>query len=57
MLRLIKMWLTVPVMQRVEEGYWQGKGEEWRAEIVAYADDFVIPSRGYGGGGGCGRRK
>ena len=80
MLRLIKMWLTAPVMQRDEEGNWQntgrnrkgtpqggvispllanlymnwflkywrlqGKGEEWRAEIVAYADDFVILSRG-----------
>jgi RNA-directed DNA polymerase len=80
MLRLIKMWLTAPVMQRDEEGTWhntgrnrkgtpqggvispllanlymnrflkywrlQGKGEEWRAEIVAYADDFVILSRG-----------
>ena len=80
MLRLIKMWLTVPVMQRDEKGNWQntgrnrkgtpqggvispllanlymnwflkywrlqGKGEEWRAEIVAYADDFVILSRG-----------
>ena len=29
--------------------YWrlQGKGEQWRAHIVAYADDFVILSRGY----------
>jgi RNA-directed DNA polymerase len=27
--------------------YWrmQGKGQEWRAEVVAYADDFVILSR------------
>jgi RNA-directed DNA polymerase len=29
--------------------YWrlQGKGEQFRAEVVAYADDFVILSRGY----------
>lgn len=29
--------------------YWrlQGKGEQWRAHIVAYADDFVILSRGH----------
>src|ERR1039458_3645780 len=29
--------------------YWrlQGKGEQYRAKIVAYADDFVILSRGY----------
>jgi RNA-directed DNA polymerase len=29
--------------------YWrlQRKGEQWRAHIVAYADDFVILSRGY----------
>ena len=29
--------------------YWrlQGKGEQWRADIVAYADDFVILSRGH----------
>jgi len=29
--------------------YWrlQGKGEQFRAEIVAYADDFVILSRGH----------
>jgi RNA-directed DNA polymerase len=29
--------------------YWrmQGKGQEWRAEVVAYADDFVILSRGH----------
>ena len=29
--------------------YWrmQGKGDQFRAEIVAYADDFVILSRGY----------
>jgi RNA-directed DNA polymerase len=81
MLRLIKMWLTAPVMQRDEGGTWrnrgrnhkgtpqggvispllanlymnrflkywrlQGKGEEWRAEVVAYADDFVILSRGH----------
>jgi RNA-directed DNA polymerase len=25
----------------------QGKGDQFRAEIVAYADDFVILSRGY----------
>lgn len=29
--------------------YWrmQGKGQQWRAQIVAYADDFMILSRGY----------
>src|ERR1700761_2915437 len=29
--------------------YWrmQGKGQEWRAEVIAYADDFVILSRGH----------
>ena len=29
--------------------YWrlQGKGEQWRAHVVAYADDFVILSRGH----------
>jgi RNA-directed DNA polymerase len=29
--------------------YWrlQGKGQQWRAHIVAYADDFVILSRGH----------
>jgi RNA-directed DNA polymerase len=29
--------------------YWrlQGKGEQFRAEVVAYTDDFVILSRGY----------
>jgi RNA-directed DNA polymerase len=29
--------------------YWrrQGKGKQWRAHIVAYADDFVILSRGH----------
>ena len=29
--------------------YWrlQGKGEQFRAEVVAYADDFVILSRGH----------
>lgn len=29
--------------------YWrmQGKGDQFRAEVVAYADDFVILSRGY----------
>ena len=82
-LRLIKMWLKVPVEEKDDKGnrqmtggkqntrgtpqggvispllanlymnrflkYWrlQGKGEQWRAHIVAYADDFVILSRGY----------
>src|SRR4029077_6310163 len=29
--------------------YWrlQGKGEQFRADVVAYADDFVILSRGH----------
>ena len=29
--------------------YWrlQGKGKQWRAHVVAYADDFVILSRGH----------
>jgi RNA-directed DNA polymerase len=29
--------------------YWrlQAKGKQWRAQVVAYADDFVILSRGY----------
>jgi RNA-directed DNA polymerase len=31
--------------------YWrlQGKGKQWRAHVVAYADDFVILSRGHAG--------
>src|SRR5262249_11489886 len=31
--------------------YWrlQEKGEQWRAEVVAYADDFVILTRGHAG--------
>ena len=79
-LRLIKMWLTAPVMERDEKGSWrntgrnrqgtpqggvispllanlylnrflkhwrqQGKGQQWRAKVIAYADDFVILSRG-----------
>ncbi|MBZ2179197.1 MAG: group II intron reverse transcriptase/maturase [Acidobacteria bacterium] len=82
-LRLIKMWLTVPVEERKEGGqrrlsggqgqkrgtpqggvispllanvymnrflkHWrqQGMGEQYRARIVNYADDFVILSRGH----------
>ena len=80
-LRLIRMWLTTPVMERDDKGRWnttgknrkgtpqggvispllanlymnrflkywrlQGKGEYFRAEVVAYADDFVILSRGH----------
>jgi RNA-directed DNA polymerase len=82
MLRLIKMWLKVPVEERDENGkprvsggkkstcgtpqggvispllanlymnrflkYWRitGRGEIFRAEVVNYADDFVILSRG-----------
>jgi RNA-directed DNA polymerase len=82
-LHLIKMWLTVPVEERDEDGksrwtggsgstrgtpqggvispllaniymnrflkYWRitGRGEQFRAKIVAYADDFVILSSGY----------
>jgi RNA-directed DNA polymerase len=81
MLHLIKMWLTVAVAEREDNGNWrytgsqgkgtpqggvispllanlymnrflkywrlQGKGQQWRAHIVAYADDFVILSRGH----------
>jgi RNA-directed DNA polymerase len=82
MLRLIKMWLKVPVQERDENGkprvsggkgstcgtpqggvispllanlymnrflkYWRitGRGEVFRAQVVTYADDFVILSRG-----------
>ena len=82
MLRLIKMWLKVPVEERDENGkprvsggkgstcgtpqggvispllanlymnrflkYWRitGRGEVFRAQVVNYADDFVILSRG-----------
>lgn len=82
MLKLIRMWLKVPVQERDEHGnqrmtggrhstkgtpqggvispllaniymhrflrYWkqQGKGEQFVARIVNYADDFVILSRG-----------
>ena len=82
MLRLIKMWLKVPVQERDENGkprvsggkgstcgtpqggslspllanlymnrflkYWRitGRGETFRAEVVNYADDFVILSCG-----------
>ena len=82
MLRLIKMWLKVPVEEREENGkrrltggkdhdrgtpqggvispalanlymnrMWKGwrqtrRGEQFRAQIVNYADDFVILSRG-----------
>src|SRR6202795_241359 len=82
MLRLIKMWLKVPVEERDENGkprvsggkgstcgtpqggvispllanlymnrflkYWRitGRGEVFRAQVVTYADDFVILSRG-----------
>jgi len=82
MLRLIRMWLKVPVEERDDDGnrrmtggrrskkgtpqggvispllaniymhrflrYWhgQGKGEQFKARIVNYADDFVILSGG-----------
>ena len=82
MLRLIKMWLKVPVAERDEDGkprvsggkgsscgtpqggvispllanlymnrflkYWRitGRGEVFHAQVVNYADDFVILSRG-----------
>jgi RNA-directed DNA polymerase len=82
MLRLIKMWLKVPVAERDENGkprvgggkgsncgtpqggvispllanlymnrflkYWRitGRGEVFHAQVVNYADDFVILSRG-----------
>src|SRR3977135_2333716 len=82
MLRLIKMWLKVPVAERDEDGkprvsggkgstcgtpqggaltpllanlymnrflkYWRitGRSEVFRAQVVNYADDFVILSRG-----------
>jgi RNA-directed DNA polymerase len=82
MLRLIKMWLKVPVAERDENGkprvsggkgstcgtpqggvispllanlymnrflkYWRitGRSEVFRAQVVNYADDFVILSRG-----------
>src|ERR1017187_9032295 len=82
MLRLIKMWLKVPVEERDENGkprvtggrgstcgtpqggvispllanlymnrflkYWRitGRSEIFRAQVVTYADDFVILSRG-----------
>lgn len=81
-LRLIKLWLKVPVEERDDEGnrrmtggkrsrqgtpqggvispllanlylnrflkHWRGtgRGEGYRAHVVAYADDFVILSRG-----------
>ncbi len=81
MLRLIKMWLKVPVAERDEDGkprvsggkgsscgtpqggvispllanlymnrflkYWRitGRGEVYQAQVVNYADDFVILSR------------
>jgi RNA-directed DNA polymerase len=82
MLRLIKMWLTVAVVEEDAHGKqkisggkgtrgtpqggvispllaniymhrylraWgeRGKGQEFRAQLVNYADDFVIRSRGY----------
>jgi RNA-directed DNA polymerase len=82
MLRLIKMWLTVAVVEEDAHGKqkisggkgtrgtpqggvispllaniymhrylraWgeRGKGQEFRAQLVNYADDFVILSRGY----------
>src|SRR5579863_9121898 len=83
MLRLIKMWLKVPVEERDENGnrkvsggqqstcgtpqggvispllanlymnrflkYWRitGRSEVFRAQVVTYADDFVILSCGY----------
>jgi RNA-directed DNA polymerase len=81
-LRLVKMWLKVPVEEKDEQGnrrmtggkqntrgtpqggvispllanlymnrflkYWRitGKGETFQAQVVTYADDFVILSRG-----------
>ena len=86
MLRLIKMWLKVPVEERDENGkprvsggkgsacgtpqggvispllanlymnrflkYWRitGRSEVFRAQVVNYADDFVILSRGCAAG-------
>jgi len=83
MLRLLKMWLKVPVEERDESGkrqitggqkstcgtpqggvvspllanlymnrflkYWRmtGRGETFQAQVVNYADDFVILSRGH----------
>jgi len=82
-LRLVKMWLKVPVEERDEKGnrrmtggkqntrgtpqgggispmlanlymnrflkHWRrsGRGEAFQAQVVTYADDFVILSRGY----------
>ncbi|HEX3879538.1 MAG TPA: group II intron reverse transcriptase/maturase, partial [Bryobacteraceae bacterium] len=82
-LRLIRMWLKVPIEERDEKGnrrmtggkqntrgtpqggvispllanlymnrflkYWRstGKGEAFQAQVVTYADDFVILSRGH----------
>src|SRR3954447_10228962 len=82
MLRLLKMWLKVPVEERDENGkrrmsgggkstcgtpqggvispllanlymnrflkFWRitGRSEKYRAQIITYADDFVIVSRG-----------
>jgi RNA-directed DNA polymerase len=82
-LRLIKLWLKVPIEERVRDGkrrmrggkrnrhgtpqggvvspmlaniymnrflkHWRltGRGEAFRAHVVAYADDFVILSRGH----------
>jgi RNA-directed DNA polymerase len=83
MLRLIKLWLTVPVEERDEDGtrrmtggktsdkgtpqggvispllanlymnrflkHWRltGRSEAFEAQVVSYADDFVILSRGH----------
>ena len=83
MLRLIKLWLKVPIEERDRDGtrrmrggkrnrhgtpqggvvspmlaniymnrflkHWRltGRGEAFRAHVVAYADDFVILSRGH----------
>ena len=82
-LRLIKMWLKVPVEEKDDKGnrrmtggkqnnrgtpqggvispllanlymnrflkYWRitGKGEAFQGQVITYADDFVILSRGY----------
>ncbi len=52
MLHLIKAWLKVPVEERDETNRmlkgWRRtrRGEQFRAQIVNYADDFVILSRG-----------
>lgn len=61
-LRLIKLWLKAPVEERDSDGkrrmtggknrflkHWRltGRGEAFRAQVISYADDFVILSRGH----------